>query len=66
MLADAANSRPTTEWDYLLPDVEYALNTSTNTSTGQTPFALLYNTEPRPDINPSLSRSDFTPAEDFI
>ena len=33
-------------WEELLPEVEYALNTSTNTTTNETPFKLLYGIEP--------------------
>ena len=66
MIADSRNARATTEWDELLPDVEYALNTSTNASTGKTPFVLQYGVEPRSDVNPSSQPSDFILAEEFI
>jgi len=39
------------EWDELLPEVEYALNTSVNATTGYTPFFLLYGVHPRSEIN---------------
>jgi hypothetical protein len=48
-----AENRAQHEWDELLPDVEYALNTSTNATTGMTPFLMLYGVHPRSDINPS-------------
>lgn len=47
LIADAANDRAVTDWDELLPDVEFALNTSTSATTGQSPFYLLYGVLPR-------------------
>src|SRR5437764_7573027 len=38
-------------WEELLPEVEYALNTSTNTTTNETPCKLLYGIEPRDEIS---------------
>lgn len=34
------------EWDILLPEVEFAINTTVNTSTKKTPFELLYGVNP--------------------
>ena len=67
LIADHTNARPVSEWDELLPDVEYALNTSESATTGLSPFLLLYGVEPRSEFDPSNSQpSDFAPAEDFL
>ncbi|RMZ86659.1 hypothetical protein DV736_g6115, partial [Chaetothyriales sp. CBS 134916] len=40
----------TSDWDEILPDTEYALNTLTNASTGYSPFLLLYGVHPREEL----------------
>ena len=59
-----ANPVVNQEWDDLLPEITYALNTFKNRSTGQTPFTLHYGTEARSTINPQLSQQK--PANDFL
>jgi hypothetical protein len=43
----ATEKKASTEWDELLPDTQFILNTSPNASTGYTPFQLLYGVRPR-------------------
>ena len=50
------------EWESLLPDVEFTLNTAKSESTGETPFQLLYGVEARHEFttaNGTDSASDF-------
>jgi hypothetical protein len=51
MIIDASNGRPVSEWDKLLPDIEYALNTAFNISTGYSLFLLLYGIYSRLEID---------------
>lgn len=61
----AGNSdRAISDWDELLPDTEYALNTSVNASTGHTPFFLLYGVHPRTEVGPPTA--DCPEAEEFF
>jgi hypothetical protein len=66
LIADAANERPISEWDELLPDSEYALNTSTSAATGYSPFLLLYGIHPRPEIDPSSAPARYEDVEEFL
>jgi hypothetical protein len=53
-----------TNWEKLLPHVEFHLNDSISETTGRTPFTLLYSC----NINTGFSGMplEFQPAEDFI
>ena len=51
-----AEGKALAEWNNLIAEISYAINTSTSRSTGYTPFLLQYGVHPRSDINP-------TPAE---
>ncbi len=49
-------------WTKLLPEVELALNTSRNASTGRSPYEVIYGFKPRLDITP---KSDDEEVQDF-
>jgi hypothetical protein len=56
------------QWDHILPQVEFAYNDSINRSTGQSPFQIVYGMQPRGvfelrDIEQTKFRS--ASAEDF-
>jgi hypothetical protein len=53
IIADAFNGRPVSEWNKLLPDIKYALNTAFNVSTGYSLFLLLYGIYLRLEIDSS-------------
>ena len=57
LIADRANNKSISEWDELLPDVSYALNTAVNAATRKSPFELLYGFPPRDGIDPTPSES---------
>ena len=57
LIADRVNNRSVSEWDKLLPNVLYALNTTISTATGKSPFELLYGFPPRNGIDPDPSSS---------
>ena len=59
-----AEGKARSEWDELLPEIEYALNTSPNQSTGTTPFQLMYGIPPRDEIAPQTT--DVPEAEHFF
>ncbi|RMZ85683.1 hypothetical protein DV736_g6568, partial [Chaetothyriales sp. CBS 134916] len=45
----------TSDWDDILPEVEYTMNTLTNASTGYSPFYLLYGVHLRDDVAQEVS-----------
>src|SRR5256885_13128154 len=51
-------------WEELLPEVEYALNTSVNTTMNETPFKLLYSVELRDET--SSEDPNHAEAKNFI
>jgi hypothetical protein len=42
------------QWDHILPQVEFAYNDSLNRSTGQSPFQIVYGMLLAPKMNQSL------------
>lgn len=64
LLADRSQNKAISEWDELLPDTEYALNTFVNASTGYSPFHLLYGVPPRSEISPD--RTQCPEADEFM
>ena len=65
LITDATNDRAVTDWDELLPDVEFALNTSISATTGQSPFFLLYGIHPRSPTPMLVSTDTPDDAEQF-
>lgn len=67
-LADREQGKAVSEWDELLPDTEYALNTSINVSTGESPFHLLYGVYPRNENSAASTNSNLQSpeADEFI
>ena len=43
------------EWEYYLPLVLYAYRTSIHSSTGVSPFALMYGRQPKTDLSPAMA-----------
>ena len=54
----ANHDAPMIGWDELLPDVQFAINTSRNFTTGETPFKLLYGVSPRDGTNVSQAPNE--------
>jgi hypothetical protein len=52
-------------WEELIPEVQWILSTSINSSTGKTPFELMYGVEPRSEFLNDL-RPRIDSAEEFI
>ena len=51
------------EWESLLPDVEFALNTTKSDATMTSPFELLYGVPPRNEF--STNQSEFSSSDEF-
>lgn len=56
---------PVVSWDELLPDVQFAINTSRNFTTGETPFKILYGIHPRDGTNVHQTDTGLESAEQF-
>lgn len=53
-LASAGVQHPLTHWEFLLPSVQFALNSMRSRATGQTPFEILHGFAPRLPIHAAL------------
>ncbi|KAI1676403.1 RVT-1 multi-domain protein [Pyrenophora tritici-repentis] len=61
----ANHDAPMVSWDELLPDVQFAVNTSRNFTTGETPFKILYGVHPRDGTNVHQTDTGHESAEQF-
>jgi len=60
----AGDQKALSEWDELIPDTEFAINTAESATTGYSPFFLLYGTHPRDGTTLTGEPTDRT-AEQF-
>jgi hypothetical protein len=55
-----------TKWEQYLPLLEFAYNSSRHTSTGYSPFMLMYGFQPRAPIDVTFNRDEFDSTQNFL
>jgi hypothetical protein len=55
-----------TKWEQYLPLLEFAYNNSRHTSTGYSPFMLMYGFQPRAPIDVTFNRDEFDCKQNFL